>query len=171
MKNVLLIIIICISNSFCQKATFERILLFKKDVSIPVYPFKEKYDSLKDIQDKSLRDYSTKNPNSKIDRYVPYPYIYAETEENPELSFLEYSELVIDIVPEDYWVKVEYKIEWTGLISEASIIAYKGEKPDIDLIKTIVLRLRGKPAESGYGFPSPGPFGHSWVIKGRKARP
>ena len=170
MKILLFIAFISFSTSFCQQVVFEDILLFKKDVVIPEYPYKGRYDSLKEENDKKLREFLSKYPPGffTIDTYTPLPYVYAETEENKESPFTEYSELVRDLVPKEYWVQVRYTIEWTGLISEAYIISYKGKKPDIDFIRSIVSKLRGKPAESGYGFPTPGPFGHTWVIEGRK---
>ncbi len=167
-RKIVLIIVIFNASIFSQRI-IEDIPLFSLNYSPPVYPYQNKYDSLQRIESEEYKKLYEKDPNIIIDPIESMPTLYVFLE-NKEISIQEYSKLIKDSIPDNYWVTIQFRIKWDGTISEAKIVAYEGERPNIELINSIVKNVKAKETLNYYGFPNPNDLLVSWLIKGKNKK-
>jgi len=140
------------SKLLCQDKILVNILLFEDSLKIKKYPYGE---------------FNRDEERIGFQAIPAYPEEYAEYM-NKTYSKYEYIDILQNtVLPPDLWATIRFRIEWDGGVSEASLISYKGDKPNLELLKNIASNIRFKPPINEKGVPYPLSIYMGIIIKGK----
>ncbi len=149
---------ICDSLLITDSFNFIDSVIYINKKEIPMYPYKEKYDSLESIGRKQLKDEIDKNPNAIIDVFPPTPELYAVDSLNNKISIKNYLNSIRNTDYGEYHCLLTFKVEWNGQISEIRLKAQKVRLPKKLNLTNVVKNIRANPAMTNYGIPFPSPL-------------
>jgi hypothetical protein len=155
MKQILalsvIIFFIC-TKILGQDLVYVNTVLFEDSSKIKPYPYGE---------------YDRDEPTFGFVAIDYFPTLYAICN-NKKYSYEEYFDTLSVTVPYELWALIYFRVEWDGGISKAFLGAYRGEHPNIDLIKSIARNIHFSPPLNKEGVPYPQLYYRTFLVKGKK---